>query len=174
VGAVTDELRKRPIKNRTTANLPPEGEWLTAPPRTPLTGVPGVYKVHLRRPGDPLRDSSIPRIAGIDDTGTILIGQTTDLGTRRRQFRSGLTGKIRKGEGGFLQFLDVVCPGLRRLYGPPRELMNNLYLTYIEVKPKLLILRESQAIDRYVNLYGEPPVLNSQIPGRLRYYSLGV
>jgi len=36
--------------------------------------------------------------------------------------------------------------------------------------PSLLILRESQAIDRYVNLNGEPPVLNGQIPGRWRHF----
>jgi hypothetical protein len=144
----------------------PDKKWIIATPRSPLTHMSGVYRIHLLRPEDPSRYFHITRFTGIDEEGILLIGQTGNLGLRRSMFRQAVRGKSRHTEGQLLHHLIDLCKPLLEIYGSKEAILDRLLFSYKETKPSLREKKESEAIDGYIRRFGEPPVLNSKIPGR--------
>jgi hypothetical protein len=181
VGQVPGYKRKSdPIARKVTSRpyvrkiadefMPTKVQWLTAPPRNPLLGVSCVYRAHIMRLKDLTRPYPIPRFGGTDIEGIVEIGHTTSFGLRKNQFKSGVVGATKKGEGGLLHFLDDECSRLQRLFGPNKDLMKCIYFSYYPTPRALLRQREWQLHNLYIRLYAEPPVLNSQLPGKWRHF----
>jgi hypothetical protein len=181
VGQVPGYKRKSdPIARKVTSKpyvrrvadefMPTKVQWLTAPPRNPLLGVSCVYRAHIMSLEDLTRPYPTPRFGGTDLEGIVLIGQTSNFGLRKNHFKSGVVGTTKKGEGGLLHHLDDLCVRLRQLFGPNKDLMKCIYFTYLVTPKALLVQREWQLINHYMSLYAEPPVLNSQVPGKWRHF----
>ena len=159
-----------PRKVLAAGPLPENLQWLTAPPRNPLTGVSAVYIVWIGRPKDPARPNPIERFGGTDLKGILHIGETADLGCRQRMFLSAATGRKKTGEGGCLHYLFDIDERLEKTFGPREDLRRLLHFSYIETKRSLLAIREFQLQNHYISLYAEMPPLDNQIPGKWRYY----
>jgi hypothetical protein len=82
------------------------------------------------------------------------------------RFRQAVVGKTRHCEGQLLHYLLDICGLLREAHGPKEEVLNSLLFTYKKTKATSLLSKESEAIDDYLSTYGEPPVLNCQVPGK--------
>jgi hypothetical protein len=139
-------------------------------PPNPLTGVSANYTVQLMCLNDLSKPFPLHRIARTDPDGILVKGQTSNLAGRIRAIRCDLLGKHTQGEWGLFHHVYDLCPQLRKVHGPWKEIINYLVLTYVRTRPSLLVKRESQAIDNYIGLYGEAPPMNSQVPGNKRCY----
>jgi hypothetical protein len=146
--------------------IQPDMKWVFTTPRSPLTHMSGVYRIHLLDPLDPSRYYHIPRLVGIDNEGILEIGQTGNLGLRRSMFRQAVRGKSRHTEGQLLHHLIDLCKPLKEIYGSKESILDRLLFSYKEMKTDLRERRECYEIDEYIRRFGEPPVLNSKIPGR--------
>jgi hypothetical protein len=144
--------------------------WMTAHPKNPLTGVSGVYRVHLLQYEDPSRYFPIHRFGGIDHEGILKVGQTRNLGQRRIEFRAAIMEAGRHGDGEMFHYLYDICEVLRQIVGPKEGLVDRILFTYIRTSPSRLILGERRSTDQYVGCFAELPPVNSLIRGKKIFY----
>ena len=122
----------------------------------------------MLRQDDPSRYFQIPRFAAEDPEGVLEIGHTTDLAQRRRTFRAAVSGNKSHSEGRLLHHLLELCKPLTDAHGPRQKILDSLLFTFKKAPKASLVAKESDAIDDYIARYGEPPVLNCQVPGKRR------
>jgi hypothetical protein len=117
-----------------------------------------VYKVRLTWANGP---ASIPRFLDVDTDGLLCIGETEDFDRRRRRLVRGLRKGRGHSEGNLLHIVErysslgKVYPGCTYEY------------SFLRVDSKeTATATEERLIKEYVRRFGEPPPLNSNIPGR--------
>jgi hypothetical protein len=146
------------------------GKWILSNPRSPMKGLACVYCVHRLQRDDPSRYCTNHRIGGDDPEGIMYIGMTEDLQRRRWEFRASVTGKGPHTSGELLHHINDISPWWQKFHGPREELVDSLLFTYIPTRTEQLLVREAEAIDDYIILYGEKPPANGQVPGRKWFF----
>lgn len=162
------DIIKRPSPQLAKERYPTplDGKWLTAPPRSPYTDLPCIYRIHLLQHDDPARYFPIPRFGETDPEGILKIGKTKHLGRRREEFRNAIMGKGRNGDGELFRHEFELCERLQEAVGPKEDILDRILFTYIKTKPSLLDVRENRVTDRYIGQFAELPPVDSQIPGK--------
>jgi hypothetical protein len=122
-----------------------------------------IYWVHLKKKGHG-GYVKIPRFNGIDTEGILTIGQSKTIRTRLKAFRKGIMDNKHHSEAMTFHYLLEKCPSLRRRLGRPDSIQARLDVRVKEVRD--LDKAESEAIDKYIRRFGEPPPLNGVIPGK--------
>jgi hypothetical protein len=103
----------------------------------------------------------IPRFLRCDNRGLLLIGVTTRIETRRKQFICGVERCYGHSEGNLLHLLTRYTR-LTKLF-PDYQLEFRYHPATGQREAELA---EEQSIKRYVRRFGEVPPLNSAIPNR--------
>lgn len=107
------------------------------------------------------KDRTIPRIAGEDSDGTLVIGQTNNLEVRFSQFVSGVEKASGHSEANLLHYLFWKSRSFSNKY-----IGNKIVFHYLLTPGKDLDEKERDNIIWYIKRYGEPPLLNRSIPKR--------
>ena len=108
-----------------------------------------------------LKETTVPRIAGEDYDGTLVIGKTKNLEYRFKQFISGLEMARGHSEANLLHYLFWKSSSFKNRY-----IKNRIAFYYLLTPIKDLEEKERNNIIWYIKKYGEPPVLNRSIPKR--------
>jgi hypothetical protein len=144
-------------------------EEALATPKSPETNMSCVYFVHQLMRDDISRFRPAPRIAGIDPDGIVLIGQSARYALRKSRWKQAILGRQHHTEAECYMYYYAVSPVMQQIVGPKENLATSYVFTAVRTRPDLRLLRERQALARYIALYGEPPLCNGQIPGKLLY-----
>jgi len=140
-----------------------------ATPRSPETNMSCVYYVHQLMKDDISRFRPAPRIAGIDLDGIVLIGQSARYALRKSRWKQAIVGRQHHTEAECYMYYYAVSPIMQQIVGPKENLPYSYVFTAVRTRPDLRVLRERQALVRYIGRFGEPPLCNGQIPGKLLY-----
>jgi len=144
-------------------------EEALATPKSPETNMSVVYFVHQLMRDNISRFRPAPRIAGLDPDGIILIGQSARYALRKSRWKQAILGRQHHTEAECYMYYYTVSPIMQQIVGPKEDLATSYVFTAIRTRPDLRLLRERQFLARYIALYGEPPLCNGQIPGKLLY-----
>ena len=107
------------------------------------------------------KDCTIPRIAGEDSDGTLVIGQAKKLEVRFSQFVSGVAKAVGHSEANLLHYLFWKSRSFSNKY-----IGKKIMFYYLLTPEKDLDEKERYNIIWYIKQYGEPPLLNRSIPNR--------
>jgi hypothetical protein len=119
-------------------------------------GYHGVYRlIALTSKGDLKKPEVLNRVAGRDDTGTLYVGETRDLGTRLNQIRRSGWGNHAEDAHGAVRMLKQ----LRCLNFFPDKI--GLAVLFTETKDTKTV--ESDLIRCYLNTFGDTPPLNYRL-----------
>jgi len=121
---------------------------------------PGVYRIRLVRDGKPV---PIRRFNGTDYEGILVIGCSSNIERRRKQFIRASSGKKDHSEG-IQWYLVTNFSRFRNIYSRGRY---SLQFDFIKTKSKEEAERiEEEEIWTYFEKHSETPPLNAAIPGR--------
>jgi hypothetical protein len=135
-------------------------------PPTHFTPIPGNYSIHLLRPGRTGGTLPIPRFAGVDLNGTIEIGGAKSIFQKISHFKGSVLGTTQcDTEGLSFNYYFIKNKWLRRLYGTLENLVDHTRFCFTRTDPRDLRYIECKKIDANCTIFGEPPVLNGQVPG---------
>jgi len=141
-------------------------DWDLKRPPSPYRFVSCIYTIQLMGPARPFR---IRKFVDTDLDGTMEIGQTKDLATKIWHFKGSVLGTSNcDTEGLTLGYIHDHSKWMRDRFGSKEDLLNSIQFTYVKTGVNFLLDSECRAIDHYCSLYGEPPVLNGQVPGVAR------
>jgi hypothetical protein len=147
-------------------------EEVLSTPRSPETNMSCVYYVHQLMRDDVTRFRPAPRIAGTDPEAVVMIGHSNRFALRKSRWRQAILGRQHHTEAECYMYYYEVSPLMREIVGPRENLPYSYVFTAVRTRPDLVVLRERQAIARYISIFGEPPLLNGQIPGKLLYFGI--
>jgi hypothetical protein len=117
-------------------------------------GYPGVYRlIALETEGDISKPATLNRVCGQDDSGTLYIGESMDLGRRLNQLRRS-AGHRREGSHGAIGMLRQIT-GLNY---PAAKLGVALLFTGAHTKSI-----ERDLLWAYMNTFGDTPPLNYRL-----------
>jgi hypothetical protein len=115
----------------------------------------GVYRlIALEQPGDLSRPAKLARVCGEDSTGTLYIGEASDLSLRLNQMRR--TARRRRSEGSHSAI--SMLRRIKRLDYPEEKLGISFMFT-----DRLTRAIESDLLQAYINSFGEMPPLNYRL-----------
>ncbi len=114
---------------------------------------PGIYQVLAPKSRWP---RGIPRMKGTDPERVLVYGKSTNLNTRAREFLRCLVKPGVHHEANLLYKLNR-----RASLG-----VETVFFSWREKPRRKMSAEEVNCIAEYVKRYGEPPPLNSAIPGR--------
>jgi len=157
--------RSPELYKKTFDPVRPRTIYLGDPPPYPLHGISCFYQVQLMDPDDPLRTFPIPRVIGTDPDGILATGKTLDLGYKVNNIRYLLKNRKGTGEWALLHHIYGLCPRLEERFGPCREIMDHLAITYYKTRPSLIGSGEIWLTDIYMTRFAELPPMCSQLPG---------
>lgn len=157
--------RSPELYKKTFDPVRPRTIHLGDPPPYPLHGISCVYLAQLMDPDDPSRPFPIPRIIGTDPDGILAEGKTLDLGHKVKNIRYLLKNRKGSGEWALLHHVYDLCDRLEERFGPCREIMDHLAITYYKTRPSLIGSGEIWLTDRYMARFAELPPMSSVIPG---------
>jgi hypothetical protein len=128
-------------------------------------GVSCIYAVHMMDHYHPGRISKIHRFNGIDLLGRLTIGKTRNLAHRLYKIISEIFGYPGRGEWALFHRICKISRPFRKVLGPWSGILNDLCVSYVEMRPADLSWGEVHAFDEYIGEFAEIPPMNCQIPG---------
>ena len=132
-------------------------EWIEITEPANYNGA-AVYKIRIVEKGAP---AIINRFLGSDNRGIIVIGMSTKMENRRRQFVLGRTRGRGHSEGNLLCRIQKFAPFNQKFSRPVLQ-----YKFFMVKSKEEADNMESRLIKAYVRKFGEVPPLNSAIPKR--------
>jgi hypothetical protein len=139
--------------------------WKIVTDTAPLRHVPGVYRVQLMDPKHPDKPLALQRFMKIDLQGIVGIGETTNLANRIVSFFGAMFGTCHHSAGWTLGYIYERNPWLQRLYSTKEALRDCVRFSYAIIRKRSLKPTECRLTDAYCAVFGEPPMLVSQVPG---------
>jgi hypothetical protein len=141
-------------------------DWAGYMPPSPYRGVSCVYFVHLLDPRKTSGALDVQRFMGTDPEGILEIGKRTDLADKLVHFRCAVLDSSRSDpEGWKLGFAFSKNKWMQEVFGSRQKLLDSIRFSVIRMDKRRLRAQESKGIDFYLGRFGEPPVLNGQVPG---------
>ena len=134
--------------------------WAALDGPTPYYGH-AAYQIRIAGQDTP---ATIGRLLGSDKGGLLCIGQTSEFESRRRKFVGALRRGRRHSEANLLHILEAYT-SLPSVY-PGHSYEYSYVRLETQLEAKAL---EASLVKEYVARFGEPPPLNSNIPGRYNW-----